>query len=298
MDLFNIFKDFVKETVQFKSFKKLNIVLRIPCFIVLLPFIALYSAMLIAYLVIATIYKVLHSIFDYLYIFVHREGKIVKHATQAIIYLIGFPLLFALKVLYGVIAFPLFIFHFIVSPVGYIATFGGIKYSPFMYEPVDRFGSKEFPKHCIAAVIVFVVLGLVLLSAIFWFQPVATNAYANYKTEVVRSEILDRMQSALDNGDITSKEWNSFVAHYNAEKVNGTTYHEYVEEYLGQVDDPIWNAQEEAQCLMLIALIGMLLPAVYVLFTILYVAIYSNAIKSRALKKADSSEELLEEATK
>ena len=281
MDIFNIFSSLVKESVSFKAYKGLHPFLRVLCFIILLPFIIVYTAMLLVYLLMATVYKLVHSAFDYLYGFVHGEGKVVNHATQAIIYLIAFPLLFAFKVVYSVLIYPMVILHFLASHVGYIATFGGIKYSPFMLEPVDRLGEKGFAKHCKAAVIVFVIFGILLLVLSASFRHVSDEIYRMYKEDAVVSRLVDEMKIAKNDHKISGDDWNSFASAYNAGKITAENYTEYRNKYLGYSEKALWDVKEELEFYKLVELIYLARVATYVLFVSIYVPAYSNAIKRR-----------------
>ena len=279
-DLFEIFRALVKESVSFKSYKRLHPALAVLCFIILSPFIAVYAGLLIVYLVLATIFKFVHSAFDYLYAFVHGEGQVVKHIAQAVIYLIGFPLLFALKVIYSVLTYPLVFMHFVVTHVGYIATFGGIKYSPFMFENADR--TKQFPKHCLAAVIVFVIIGMILFTLAVAFEPVTIEVYEYNKEQVIMTAVVDTMQQSVKDGKIEANVYNEqFIKDYNAGKINADNYMEYLVKYLGDDAKPLWNVQEEVVFLTWVYYINVLVNAAYVAFTVLYVSIYSSVIKRR-----------------
>lgn len=278
-DVFEIFRSLVKESVSFKSYKAMHPVLATLSFIVLSPFIVLYAAMLIVYLVMATIYKLIHSAFDYLYAFVHGEGVAVKPIAQAIIYLIGFPLLFAFKVIYSVLIYPIVFFHFFTSHVGYIATFGGIRYSPFMFEIADR--DRKFPKHCLAAVIVFVALGLILFALATSFKFVAYEQYKAYMEDTILTALLAEMEEAKANDKITAEQWNEFASEYNGKKINAKNYLSYQEKYLGEEATKLWDIKQEVQDCMLIETIYLLAIAAYVLYVIFYVPIYSSVIKRR-----------------
>ena len=281
MDIFNVFSSLVKESVSFKAYKALHPVLGILCFLALLPFIVLYAGMLLVYTVMATVYKLIHSIFDYLYAFVHGEGKSVKQAAQAIIYLVAFPLLFALKVVYSVMIYPMVFFHFLTSHVGYVATLGGIKYSPFMLETVDRFDGKKFAKHCVPAVIIFVVIALLLMALTVVFEDVAVEVYKVNKEETILSELVKEMERAKANNKISSAEWNEFASDFNAGKITADNYAEYTGKYLGSSARALWDVAKEAVFYMWINVIPMGIAGLYVVFTSLYVSIYSNVIKRR-----------------
>ena len=279
-DIFKIFRSLVRESVSAKSYKKMHPALAVLCFIVVSPFVVLYIGMLIVYLVMATVYKLVHSAFDYLYAFVHGEGKVVKPAAQAVIYLIGFPLLFAFKVVYSILIYPIVFFHFFTSHVGYIATFGGIKYSPFMFESVDR--TEKFPNHCLAAVIVFVILGMILFTASLLFRHVTLEVYNYNKEATIKAELVAEMQQAVKDGKLETSVYNNgFLKDYKDDRITAENYLQYSKKYLGDNAEVLWDVEKEIAFTILIERINIVIICTYISFTILYVSIYSNVIKRR-----------------
>ena len=187
MELFNKFKDLVKESLLCKSFKGLSAAKTVLCSIALAPFIVLYVGMLLVYWLFAVLYRFACNQLDYIHTFVTKERAEVRHATEAVIYAIAFPFIFFVKVLAGLLAGVLMFIHFFTSMVGYIATFGGIKFSPFLFDNVDRFKSREAVKHNKSAVTVFIILGLILLVLAVLFAPVANAIYDDWVDNIIET---------------------------------------------------------------------------------------------------------------
>ena len=184
MDLFNKFKDLVKESLLCKSFKGLTVAKRVLCIIALAPFIAAYVCMLLLYWALVVTYRFASNQLEYIHAFIIKERAEVRHATEAVVYFIAFPFIFTLKVLVGLLAGAVMIWHFVSSMVGYIATFGGIKFSPFVLDNVNRFSNRDAVKHNKGAVITFIIIALVLLVLAIALVPVVTAIYNNWLVTV------------------------------------------------------------------------------------------------------------------
>ena len=187
MDFFNKFKDLVKESLLCKSFKGLSTAKIVLCAIALAPFIAAYVAMLLVYWLFAVIYRFACNQLDYIHSFIVKERAEVRHATEAVVYAVAFPFIFLMKVLTGLLAAALMFIHFFTSMIGYIATFGGIKFSPFVFDDVDRFKCRAAVKHNKSAVTVFVIIGLVLLGVSVLFAPIANAIHQNWVETIIKT---------------------------------------------------------------------------------------------------------------
>jgi flagellar biosynthesis protein FlhB len=199
MDLFSIYKDLVKETLLFKSLKGLTVAKRVLCIIVLSPFIALYTTMLLVYGAIVTLYRMFNGHLNSIHDFIKNERREIRHATEAVVYWIAFPWIFVCKVLLAIITFVLMFVHFSTSLVGYIATFGGIRFCPFMLEPVDRFKNKDIVKHNPKAVTIFIIIGLILLSLSVVLKPICDQIYDAYKENAIVENLVSEVKRLYDN---------------------------------------------------------------------------------------------------
>ena len=175
MDLTKTYLDLVKESAMFRNYKRMSLVCAILSAIVVIPFIIQYVALMLVYGLLIILYKLISSPVDYLLGFVKGEGNQVQHATQAVIYFIGFPFIFFMKVLLSIVVFVIAVLHFVVSVIGYIASLGGISFSPFVLNPVDRTKEKKTPAYSSTPLAMFIVFGLFLLFLFCFFRPIANS---------------------------------------------------------------------------------------------------------------------------
>ncbi len=162
MNLSKTYFDLVKESTRLRAFRGAGILQGIFLAIALLPFILIYAVDMLIYGALIVTFKLLSTPFDYLHNFVKSEGESVKHATQAVIYFASFPLLLFIKFIMAFTVLFLCIAHLIVSAIGYIASFGGIKFSPFLLDEADR-GGDHVVKHNYISNWVFIAIGTALL---------------------------------------------------------------------------------------------------------------------------------------
>ncbi len=297
MDIFVTYKNLVKESLLFRSYKSMKAFPRILCFTALLPFIAVYTSMLLGYLVLATIYRVASSYFDYLHSFVREEGDrdSIKHATQAAIYWIAFPVILLLKIVLCLLTVMIYIHHFVTSFVGYIATFGGIKFSPFLFDKVDRFGKDRAIKHNTAAVVTFSVIAIILLTLSITFKPIADISYNAYKENAIVDTIVEEVKKAYDDKKISRDAYNEFIHAYNDGDINADNYLEYEAKYLSLIPHATWDIQAEATTVLVLNIIWLTFVASYISFVIIFVPIYNNVGKRK--KYIEFFSKLSEEVT-
>ncbi|MBE6703466.1 MAG: hypothetical protein E7585_08685, partial [Ruminococcaceae bacterium] len=86
----------LKEAFSFKKYCAMNTFWAVIIALLMLPFI-ISSLFLGAYLIFLTfMFKAFKMPIDFLHDLVNKEGKEVKHATQAVLYLISWPWVFLL----------------------------------------------------------------------------------------------------------------------------------------------------------------------------------------------------------
>lgn len=204
MDLFNKFKDLVKESLLCKSYKGMSAAKIVLCVIALAPFIVLYVTMLLAYWFLAVVYRFACNQLEYIHAFIIKERAEVRHATEAVVYCIAFPWVFLMKLLSGSLAFVLMLVHFFTSLVGYVATFGGIKFSPFILDKVDRFSSRDAVKHNNKALVVFIIISLVLLALAICLATIIGNAYDDWVEQLIET---------VENIDVSAVHYNACLFH-------------------------------------------------------------------------------------
>ncbi len=85
-------KKLMKECFSFKKYKATNAFLAVLCGICMLPFVAVFFVIYALYFVQAFLCQLCSSVVKAFHDLVHCEGETVKHGTQVIVYLFGWPL--------------------------------------------------------------------------------------------------------------------------------------------------------------------------------------------------------------
>ena len=115
-------------------FEEMNIIGKIMAVFGLLPFIILSAFSAAGFYVTLFFYKALTAPIEFLHKTVREEGQQVKHATQVIVYWIGFPLVFFLYAFVAFLTIGFYFQWFFLMLLIYITTLGGVKWQPFVSE--------------------------------------------------------------------------------------------------------------------------------------------------------------------
>ena len=121
----------LKEAFKFKKYKAMPNVLAVFTGILMLPIVVASFAATAVLATLGFFYTVLAAPVKFLHYLVSEEGKTVKHASQAIIYLLSWTAIF---VLYTAIAFLLFLLipaYALFSFLLYVWSLGGFKFHLF-----------------------------------------------------------------------------------------------------------------------------------------------------------------------
>lgn len=119
---------------SFRTYKKVPLVAAIFAGIILWPVLLLSLLFSLVYYCNAIFLKICTIPLEYLTNLLHDEGKDVKHATQAVIYLIGFPLVFLMNVVRSFLTISLVIQYAIISFLNYLWTLKGFEFHPYLPE--------------------------------------------------------------------------------------------------------------------------------------------------------------------
>ena len=146
MNYFQKMNELLKEAFTFKQYKRLNIVVRIIVFILMLPLFisALFSAGL--YYLSAVGYKFAVMPLEVLKDFLHKEVKEKHFLPQTAIILVCLPFVFSLQVMAAFIALGLGFSYFGITVMLYIQTLTGITFKPFILDEVERDYSTDYKK--------------------------------------------------------------------------------------------------------------------------------------------------------
>ncbi len=270
MELSKIYKDLVRESCLFRTFNRMAFLPAAICFLIALPFILVYIAGLLVYGSILILFRLLNAPTDYIHAFLKSEGKDVQHITQAVIYAIGFPAIFALKFLTGFLVFILFIVHMLVSIVGFVATLGGITFAPFLLDPVDRTVERDESEYSQVPLTCFIALGLVLLVLSLAFAPIA-NAI-NERPDDGYDRFMSHMKSTQS---IDPEIYRQFYSDYTSGVINRDNYRTYYYKYYGTFPSFSNTASlDRLENQMVISKIDTGLDITYFVFTLLFSALF------------------------
>ncbi len=283
MELFEIYKDLIRETFMLKAFKSMGIVKAILCALALAPFIVAYAVIMLLYGFVLILYRIISDPFTYLYDFVKTEGKDVKHATQAVIYFIAFPLIFFIRLVLCIMTFELIVIHFIASVLGYFATYGGIKFSPFMITPVDRTAYKIATNHNQCALIIFVSVALALISFSYLLMPIARGVDNILPQYTLSEQLHKRVEIAYRGNEISPDQYNDFISDYDKGLVTDSNCRMYARA-LGLQDFETTSFSLER----MFQPISLATEKLYYVFVMVWIPVYYEILKR--LKKAQHVE--------
>ncbi len=125
---YSVIKQNMMEFLKFKNYHQMHIALAIFSFIVMLPFI-------IGAFVIFGLLSVVYFFFylmglpaEFLLSFIRQEGKDVKHATQTVIYIIGFPIIFLWYVYMSLSIFLIYVGNIFFEINRYYGSLAGVPF--------------------------------------------------------------------------------------------------------------------------------------------------------------------------
>ena len=122
------------EAFKFKKYKAMHPAFAVFVGIFMLPVVVASFAAAGILAVLTFAFEVLSSPVKYVHGIVNKEGKEVKHATQAIVYLFSWPFVFAAYALTGLLLVAIFPIYALLSFLLYVWTLGGFKFHLFPVE--------------------------------------------------------------------------------------------------------------------------------------------------------------------
>ena len=170
MDFFAAYSKFIKEVLEFKSFKKLGRLKTILYLIVCWPFVLIFISLMLVFSALVVAVKAFSVPALYLEQYIKEKANKDRlyHATQFIAYFVAFPSLFGLQVFLAIISVSLFVLFLFVELIGYIATAGGISFQPFITDySAEKANNYEFEERSNKYTYVFLIInGCLLLTFI------------------------------------------------------------------------------------------------------------------------------------
>lgn len=168
MNLFNI--DYLnktsvllKEAFSFKKYKAMHPAFAIAVGIIMIPFV-LFSLFVTVFLALLSFtFKTLKTPIDFMHSLMREEGQNVKHATQFIIYLVSWPLIFFLYAISSFLILQITLAYALLSLTAYIWTLGGFKRHLFVSDYSDISIEVNGKYRCLLPTIFLIVSGILLI---------------------------------------------------------------------------------------------------------------------------------------
>jgi len=132
MNYNSIIKSFICEAKSGIQYKRMGKPFSIFSFIAMLPMIIAATAQVIAYYVLLFVYNGLASSVEYLERWLEGKRGGVRHATEAVLYLVAMPYIFFCQALLAFFAIVFYFCWFALMCCAYVATLGGVKWQPFL----------------------------------------------------------------------------------------------------------------------------------------------------------------------
>lgn len=164
----------LKEAFKFKKYRAMNPALAVFTGIFMLPLVAISFVITAILAVLCFAFAVLSAPVKYLHGIVNNEGKEVKHATQAIVYLISWPMVFALYLAMSALLVAILPVYAALSIVLYAWTLGGFKFHLFPHTQEDI--SVEVTRRYLVLPLLFVIA-----CALIYIGATVHGAYAYYR---------------------------------------------------------------------------------------------------------------------
>lgn len=161
----------LKEAFQFKKYKAMPLILALLVGIFMLP-VALISAILaVAVYLPGYMFAIVSQPVESLHKLLNNEGKEVKHATQALIYLLSWGFIFVAYASLASLSIVLTVLYSLFSIVTYLWTLGGFKFHLFASE--ENISIELAGKYNLFAPIVFIAVMAILLLVVPMFSSLA-----------------------------------------------------------------------------------------------------------------------------
>ena len=122
----------LKEAFKFKKYKAMHPVWAVFTGIFMLPIVLASFGVIAVLSVLGFVFSFVSYPVKYMHDILNKEGKEVKHATQAILYFISWPWIFLSYALVAVLLFVLIPIYAVLAILTYIWTLGGFKFHLFV----------------------------------------------------------------------------------------------------------------------------------------------------------------------
>ena len=171
----------LKEAFKFKKYKAMHPALAVFTGILMLPFVVASFAVTAVLALLSFMFAVLSAPAKYLYDIMHGEGQGVKHATQVVVYLISWPVVFFLYALMSILLLFILPVYAWLAVLTYVWTLGGFKFHLFMNK-VDDISIEVQGRYTTPLPLIFICIGALIAVILPAAHGVITyvDLYKNY----------------------------------------------------------------------------------------------------------------------
>ena len=132
MDYGYLIKALKDEARQNLQFGRMNKGPRILARLLTLPWLVSVMVAVLQYYIALFFYKACLTPVQHLHNIMRKEGEVVKHGTQVVVYFFAFPVVFILYIMLSLTTVYFYFQWFVIMVYMYFATLGGIKWQPFI----------------------------------------------------------------------------------------------------------------------------------------------------------------------
>ena len=132
MDYSSRIRSLVREALSFRSYSRLNQILQIVMFIIMLPFTVLCISGIAAYYALVFIRNGLGMPTDELELWLKQRSENVHFVPKAVLYLVAFPVIFSFKALLMFFSFIFYLLWYFIMASAFASTLGGIRWKPYV----------------------------------------------------------------------------------------------------------------------------------------------------------------------
>lgn len=158
MDFLSKMVVLLKEAFRFKKYKAMHPALAVFTGIFMLPLVLASAALVVALASLSFMFAVLSAPVKYLHDILHGEGQTVKHATQTVLYLISWPVIFFLYVLMSFLLILILPTYAALAILTYAWSLGGFKFHIFMNK-VEDISIEVKGRYTLVLPLVFICVG-------------------------------------------------------------------------------------------------------------------------------------------
>lgn len=189
MDFLKKMEALLKEAFKFKKYKAMSPVLAVFTGILMLPLVIASFAATAVFALLGFAFVVLSAPVRYLHDILHNEGQRIKHASQAVVYLLSWSIVFFFYILMSILMLLILPIYAILSILLYVWSLGGFKFHLFPNESDDISIEVKGTYRILPSV--FILVGGVLLLLIPAIQGTIhfADLYANYQESQFLSDL-------------------------------------------------------------------------------------------------------------